>query len=204
MCDTIVSKLRENKDLTSKLLLELKVICKMFPPSFNSNKMVYGKLAELSLYKCLKNIFKIYNLDEKFQNSFANDCLIEVDGKELSFSIKTTKVKGKIRLINKHSNKPNEFYDETIKGLNMIIISLYYNKIFIFPMSIFNSLKCVKHKTDGIDLQSKFWNIIIKNYPQYVLDLEECTYDVSNLKFSLIHSLYEKVISVCEELKKIK
>jgi hypothetical protein len=155
--DPLIEIINNNKKEFEIFIEKSIITSKKFPPKYNENKFIYGKLVEHLFVNSVKltNNQCILLDEDKLQSNYKNDICVN---NEYFYSLKVTKNRnGNVRLINNDSEKVQHIYT----NINMVIINLERIEIYLFNTSQL-PIDYFKINKDGIDIKSKFYKYIQK------------------------------------------
>jgi len=188
-CKLIIELLNNNHDIMQKCYYEILSISKKFPPAKNENKFIYGKLCEKSLLNTFNNIgFKCEDLDQTHLSGseYKND----IKMLKLKYSIKTSKNKGDVRLINTLSTAKHNI------NMTLMLCVINEKKLYIFPSHIVNQRLYLKKDAGSISYKGSLFKWIDTNQSEYIFTFPELTEEqninINNIQEVMIYEYLYK------------
>ena len=176
---------------------EMHKINKCYPSRKNENKMVFGKLAERSLYNAWRNklgidctdLDNLCNVGSEYKNDFRIG--------DLAVSQKTTKNKtGDIILINTYSTLD---HGDNL-NIDLVLCVIETGKIYFIPHDVVDEIQYVEYETGRIVYKNAIKKFMETDYPQYIYTFpplsEEQQKNIENMnEIDLIGMLFESIKS---------
>lgn len=156
------NRIHKNNDYYNKIFIKCLKVYKLYPPSKNEYKFIFGGLIQSAIIELFDNIFyKCVDLDElhDYGSEYKNDCCLYLTNKikfDLSIKAKSSK-KGDIILVNKHGNNVVHNLQELIT----IVVVVDTCEIIIIPHNIVDE-KFVKNNEANISYRSSLLTYLYK------------------------------------------
>jgi hypothetical protein len=199
--DIVKNNIIKNNTFHNNLFIKCQKVLKMYPPSKNEYKFIYGMLIQMIVIELLNNIFySCIDLDNfcKYGSEYKVDCRLNITRylyRHMSIKAKKNK-SGKIIIINKLNN--NKHYD--LSQLITIIIILELNDIIIIPHTVIPD-KYIEHNDSHIAYKSGLFTYLYKvdEYKKYIIHLHENdeykTFYKNELPLIYPHNIYSDCFS---------
>ena len=161
----------------------------LYPPKFNINKFIYGKLGEEVFRDMCETVTqnKCPDLDtEVIGACYKNDCIL--DGHK--YSIKCMKQKSSVTVINKNNN-----YQHNLNGTNFAVINILSGILYIFQYDSIFMEKFVKDSGPKIEFKSSLFTFLEKKHPEFCIKLP---------KNRLFNDFMEKKYNTIEPIDLVK
>ena len=213
--DALLNVIDKNDEHTTETMYDMFIhiysIMKLYPPSKNENKFVYGKLCEYALTTALNTIgCKTVLLDDNHAtgSSYKNDISCEIatgihKSVTRQYSIKTTKSGGDIVIINKNHSETH-----TVDDIRFVVIHIKKQRIYVFSHDA-TLEPFVKRTSSQICYKSSIYRHLdqLQSYYKFPVDAEQFTQIETTASECIVPDdyyglLYNRVASSASELKK--
>lgn len=198
----IIENIIINKIEFNDFFIKNHKIYKLYSPSKNENKFIFGILLQKSLIEFLNKIFyKCIDLDDlkNYGSNFLNDCLLCLTKYiyfPISIKAKSKKNGANIIIINYHSKKMNY----NLENLITFIIIIEINTLYILPHNIIDK-KFIINNDSNLSYKCSLLTYIDINYKNFKIILEKNT-NFNNFilneypllkPFNIYNDLYDKL-----------